>query len=249
MSFTLIVEVALVKHLATVLHVHDHTVEHDERLSVALQRVQSCNVHGVARSQVASSRDGSDVTSQSLADEVVYAHIGRIAEVRGCHLSAGLSGSGVVGAERGGVQPSVNAVEVLSDGPLLQVVAVDLHRHGRNVAWDRQFVMTVAVGHGSVSVVAVGLNAHTGQGLSCGGIGHHAAHGNLVAVGRISGQGHRAIADAQRKQHRLLDILDEMTYHNGSVYLLWDGSWFYSRSSLGSSASILALGLSRMQSM
>ena len=149
-----IVEVAVVQHLAPILHVHDDIVDDDEGLGIDVERVDAADEHRVAHAGNASAADAAHVGCQLLRDKRVDVHLGGIAEVAGLGREVGSSGGAVVLAEDIAIELSVGTS--VADGCLLHVVAVDAHGDRAHVPGYVELIASVVAGHRGLAQVAVG---------------------------------------------------------------------------------------------
>ena len=150
-----VVVVAVVKHLARILHVHHDVVDDDQRLGVGIERVDALDEHGVAQTGNAAAADGADVGTQLLGNERVDAQVRVVVKLVGNGTQRGRCRA-TVGFVKGlRVELAVGHARLVvgseGDGVLLQVVAVDAHDDRTGVVGHADFVVAFLVGHGSDS--------------------------------------------------------------------------------------------------
>ena len=150
-------------HLAAILLVDDDTVQHDEGLRVALQRVHAADVHVVAHGQGTAACHRVDVGSQLVA-----------------HLRRDVTGSGelrrarphavqhiVVGAIQGTGSVALHhylaQLARLVQAHANHIVTGDGDRDGAAVEGNLHLERTVLLGQGRIAFAGNGLHQHTDQ--------------------------------------------------------------------------------------
>ena len=170
-----VVEVAVVEHGARVLHVHDDTVDDDERLGVGVQGVDALNEHEVTQAGDASVADAAHIGTQLLGDQRVDAQLRVVVEAVGLGADGGMRRLGILTGEvlrvELGVGHSVScAVSIVDDGVLLEAEAFESHGDRPCVVGHFQFIESLLVSHGAVAWMSVSHDDNTRQRFSCGGI-------------------------------------------------------------------------------
>ena len=163
------------EHGARVLHVHDDTVDDDERLGVGMQGVDALNEHEVTQAGDASVADAAHVGTQLLGNQRVDAQLSVVVEAVGLGADGGMRRLGILTGEvlrvELGVGHSVScAVSIVDDGVLLEAEAFESHGDRPCVVGHFQFVESLLVSHSTVAWMSVSHDDNTRQRFSCGGI-------------------------------------------------------------------------------
>ena len=140
-----VVGVTVVQHLAVVLHIHEHTVDDDQRLGIAPERVDTLDEHGVTHTGNTATAHCANIGTKTLGNKGINAQLGIIVKMTGltAHRSDGLTAIGL--AEGIAVELAVGLA--IADGTLLQVVTIDAHYDRTGVCGYFQLIISLFVGH------------------------------------------------------------------------------------------------------
>ena len=177
-----VVEIAVVKHGACVLHVEDHTIDDDERLHIGMQGVDALDEHEVAQAGNASVTDRAHVGTELLRDKRVNAELGIVGKAVGLCTDGGAGSFTVLPSKilriEFGIGNGMHRCRfVVDNGVLLQAESFEPHGDRPCVLRNFQFIESLFVGHGAIARMSIRDNDDTLQGLSSGSIGDGACDG------------------------------------------------------------------------
>ena len=171
-----VVEVAKVNHFAIVEHVVNHSVEHNQRLCIGIEGIETVDEHGGTLCVERRTGNAANIGTQAVANLIVDGHVGGCLEVGDAYLLGTSRHQFVVREIAFGEQLDVHVFGTVIDGGTYLVVSLKSCLQGGNERRNLDGVNTFFVRHGCVERVVVRLNLNTRQRFTRSSIHHLTFH-------------------------------------------------------------------------